>query len=200
MKWLEEYGVIILVYVGLFGFYLGPQIYDNLRPAKYDCETITIPYETEEQGEGDIEETIQDGEDGEKEICTPDKSGYDTTEEVTVQPVNEIIQLSYDESTFTGFGNKTTWVRGYVFAMKEVPDMGPVWGLMGSLLIITIIFIPIVFSIPQIASALTGGAGVDGHGRIMERAARGAATGGIGAFKLGGKAVSRLRGNKMSGK
>ena len=97
MKWLEEYGVIILVYVGLFGFYLGPQIYDNLRPAKYDCETITIPYETEEQGEGDIEETIQDGEDGEKEICTPDKSGYDTTEEVTVQPVNEIIQLSYDE-------------------------------------------------------------------------------------------------------
>lgn len=111
-----------------------------------------------------------------------------------------LIQLSYVESTFTGFENKTTWVRGYVFAMKEVPDMGPVWGLMGSLLIITIIFIPIVFSIPQIASALTGGAGVDGHGRIMERAARGAATGGIGAFKLGGKAVSRLRGNKMSGK
>lgn len=114
-----------------------------------------------------------------------------------------LIQLNYVQSTFDSFEIKTEWKQAWHgLSGKEVAvvETGPVWGLMGNLIIITIIFAPIVFSIPHIASALTGGAGVDGHGRIMERAARGAATGGIGAFKFAGRQVNRLRGNKMSRK
>lgn len=115
-----------------------------------------------------------------------------------------LIQLQYVESTFSNFEapTKTSWGREVVTV-----DLGTVWGLIGSLLIITIIFAPIVFSIPQIAAALTGGAGVDGHGRIMERMARGSVTGGIGAFKGGvgafksaGRQLNRFRGNTMSNK
>ncbi|WP_432786995.1 hypothetical protein AAEX37_01060 [Oligella sp. MSHR50489EDL] len=85
-----------------------------------------------------------------------------------------LIQLNYVESTLKKF--KAPTKKGW-FGDVVVVDLELIWALLGNLLIITIIFIPICLSIPSIAASLTGGAGVDGHGRFMERLARGTTAG-----------------------
>lgn len=64
------------------------------------------------------------------------------------------------------------------------------------MIILTIMNIIVVLSIPSIAAALTGGAGVDAHGRTLGRMAANA----TGVGKIATRFISNMRSNGMKGK
>lgn len=109
---LSYIGVILFWSFLAWLFVINP-IYQSLRPPEYTCENITIPYETEYIGE---ESTLSDittvGVDGQKEVCTPDKDGYDVQSTVIADPITEVItykayepfEFEYTEPAYYGGG------------------------------------------------------------------------------------------------
>lgn len=81
------------------------------------------------------------------------------------------------------------WSGNYI-----VPDIGGVMVYNSTLILITIILLPVFWSVPSIASALTGGASVSGHSRMspvsaVTGLARGVVRGANAADKATGRAV-----------
>ena len=92
----------------------------------------------------------------------------------------------------TGFveGQLKKWGTSGIVNITGAYEVGMVMILM------TVMFIIIVLSIPSIASALTGGAGVDAHGRTLGRLAANA----TGAGRFARNIISNMRSNRMTGK
>lgn len=102
---------------------------------------------------------------------------------VTLYSVIFVLQTSFVEAQLEKWG--TSGIKNIAGAY-EVASM---------MVILTILFIIVVLSIPSITSALTGGAGVDGHGRTMGRLGANA----IGAGKFVSRLAGSLRSNGMKG-
>lgn len=102
---------------------------------------------------------------------------------VTLYSVIFILQTSFVEEQLKKWG--TSGIKNIAGAYEVASIM----------VILTILFIIVVLSIPSITSALTGGAGVDSHGRTLGRMAANA----TGAGKLISRVAGSLRSNRMKG-
>lgn len=90
----------LLFWAALLWFAFGSSIQAFFTPLRYDdCYTQSIPYEEIEQGFTNPSnpdwEIIQKGEYGTKQICKPNKDGYDNKITVLKQPVDEITRYIY---------------------------------------------------------------------------------------------------------
>lgn len=96
-EWLKESGAVCVFFVVFVVLSFG--IFNQDKTVTYDdCSTESIPYETTEVGDtydqdADIETEVE-GVNGEKEICEPSESGYDSKETIISSPVNEVIRYT----------------------------------------------------------------------------------------------------------
>lgn len=72
--------------------------------------------------------------------------------------VISVLQMNFVQTKMTGWANKS-----------YIDSVAKAWEVSYVMVVMTILFLIVVLSIPNIASALTGGASVDGHGRTMGR-------------------------------
>ncbi|GAA5091682.1 type IV secretion system protein [Paenalcaligenes hermetiae] len=72
--------------------------------------------------------------------------------------VISVLQLNFVQSKMAGWANK-----------NYIDSVAKAWEVSYVMVIMTILFLIVVLSIPNIASALTGGAAIDGQGRTMGR-------------------------------
>lgn len=89
--------------------------------------------------------------------------------------------ISFMQSEFVS-GHVEKWAKD-----QSVWTLAKMWDIVGQMIAMTILFTLVMLSVPSIASALTGGAQADAHGRTIGRA-MGGANRWVRALKVGGAA------------
>ena len=101
IDWVEIGGYLVLMvfWLGVFGFLFRQQIYDYFAPVYYKpCTVEAINYDTVniDKGKSRYEtsriETV--GQNGSKQVCKASKSGYPNKETVVKQPVNQVVRYT----------------------------------------------------------------------------------------------------------